>query len=220
MLHPGRDDTDCRRRGRNHDRLGPRHAQEILTFKIPEGGVRALDITPDGKLVAVSARDGVYLWRWAAGEEPIKLALKKKDGWGMGVRFSPDGKLLAVGDRHEIGVFLWDLQAGKVVGALGDEEQQFYVDSMAFTPDGKILATPPGRRDIATPPARQDKSVLLWDTASGKVVRRLNAAPLEPSTIAISRDGRWLAATDFMARRKKVLGSGLWRGVRRRIRRT
>ena len=90
----------------------------------------------------------------------------------MGVRFSPDGKLLAVGDGHEIGVFLWDLQAGKVVGALGDEEQQFYVDSMAFTPDGKILATPPGQGDFATPRSRWEKSVLLWDTVSGKVVRR------------------------------------------------
>ncbi len=43
-------------------------------------------------------------------------------------------------------------------------------------------------------PAPGEKAILVWDPAADKVVRRLDAAPLEPRSVAISRDGRWLAA--------------------------
>jgi WD40 repeat protein len=180
--------------------LGTR--QEILQFKMPGGGAECLDISPDGKLVAATGRDGVYLWPWTGGEKPVKLALKTRRA--MAVQFSPDGKLLAIGDVGPIAVYLWDLQSAGVVRELEDEAQEFFVVAMAFTPDGKTLATPSGRGNLATPPGRREKAILLWDTTSGKVVRRLDAAPMDPGRLAISRDGRWLAATDLVLRRKKV----------------
>jgi WD40 repeat protein len=55
--------------------------------------------------------------------------------------------------------------------------------AMAFSPDGKWLAT-----------AGQDKSIFLWDTATGKQVRRVGGHTRAIHSLAFSPDGTKLAS--------------------------
>ncbi len=55
--------------------------------------------------------------------------------------------------------------------------------SLLFAPDGKFLI------------ANTAEGILLWDTATGKQIRRFPAGPLFTSSIDISPDGKFLAIT-------------------------
>ena len=69
--------------------------QELLKYKFPGGEIEAIDVSPDGKLIAAATLDGVYLWPWLAGDQPVKLPIGAHRG--TVIRFSPAGTLLAVG---------------------------------------------------------------------------------------------------------------------------
>jgi WD40 repeat protein len=112
--------------------------------------------------------------------------------------FSPDGKTLAgarSGPPDSFGeVPLWDVRSGKriedlVVGA-GKGNRYFAVRSVAFSPDGKILAAGYG--------GGLKGGVVLLDTSSWSPIATL---PLDGTdafgvtTVAFGPDGRTLAAT-------------------------
>ena len=81
------------------------------------------------------------------------------------VRFSPDGKLLAVGDSSGA-VALWNPATGKRAGQplLGHSGS---VGSLGFGPSGRTLVT-----------SNEDGKLRLWDVAT----RKLIGAPLPGST--------------------------------------
>src|SRR5262249_13986969 len=57
------------------------------------------------------------------------------------------------------------------------------VESVAFSPDGKFLAS-----------SSADKSVRLWNPADGKEVKNLGAHKESVYCVAFSPDGKWLAS--------------------------
>lgn len=98
-----------------------------------------------------------------------------------GIAISPDGKRIAtVGNHSRIQV--WDIETGTwmfdvPLGKTG------VISSVAFSADGTLLASP-----------TENYSVGLWSAATGNEVRRLSGHPYHVSRIAISADGRRLAA--------------------------
>jgi WD40 repeat protein len=77
-------------------------------------------------------------------------------------------------------VKIWDVPGWKEVAVVDGGLP------LAFSPDGKILAT--GDQDWRTPVAK------LWDTTTGRLVRELKDRAPGLSPVVFSRDGRFLAS--------------------------
>jgi WD40 repeat protein/serine/threonine protein kinase/tetratricopeptide (TPR) repeat protein len=98
--------------------------------------------------------------------------------------FSPDGRFFASASRGEAAVGdarLWEAATGRLVGAPLSHSN--YVSALAFTADGKILAT-----------GDYDRLIRFWDTATGN---RIGSPFLQVDIViglAFSPDGKTLAA--------------------------
>jgi len=95
------------------------------------------------------------------------------------IAYSPDGKLLAV--ASSIGVWLYDANSLAEVGLL---EDTYAIDSVAFSPDGKMLVS--GNR--------YDNAVRLWDVAIRKEIAVLRGHTNWVTSVAFSPDGQILAS--------------------------
>ena len=131
--------------------------------------VGVVAFAPTGNALASTADDGtVILWDRSTGVPLHRL------GWArhnFGERaaclaFSPDGKTLATGHQDFMGiqpgwewprVTLWDVASGREIKGLWKLLRDGSVRSVAFSPDGKLLAA-----------ADDAGAVRIWETASGK----------------------------------------------------
>lgn len=96
-----------------------------------------------------------------AADPPEPKAKLEHDGPVNIVAFSPDGKLLAAGDRAST-IRLWNAMSGKLVHKMSIAEGEFL--SLSFAPDGKTLAS-----------TSSDGWIRLWDVETGKEIREFRA---------------------------------------------
>ncbi len=152
--------------------------------------VHSVAFSPDGQTLASGSRDStVRLWDVETGQ-PLAI-LREHTDWVYSVAFLPDGQTLASGSRDGT-VLLWDtspyinitlqsVDAGQPLATLVPEGRTDWVYSVAFSPDGKTLASGSG-----------DLTVRLWDVGTGQ-----SLIPLEKSygfSVAFSPDGKILAS--------------------------
>lgn len=147
-------------------------------------GADSLAFSPDGLLLAVSAKNGtVYVWEMADAKLMYKLATKQTEGWGAVLAFTADGKQLLTStheggyDNPKYAIRVWDTATGHELLAKRGTGKTC-IDSAAFAPDGKLLAL-----------VCYDRSVLLVDPATGKTVRTLEPPSSDATFLLFSQDG-------------------------------
>jgi WD40 repeat protein len=139
--------------------------------------VNGITIGPRDPILATASSDGsVRLF----GQEDV--VLEGGAGEVRCVAFSPDGKLLAAGNRYHT-VRVWDVASKKEIKTLGGHMSDVW--SIAFSPDGKTLAA-------ADTDWKKPSKVKLWDTATWKERGAIDV-PGEILSIAYSPKGDWLA---------------------------
>jgi WD40 repeat protein len=155
---------------------GGRHALEGHA-----GPVTCAAYSRDGKTLATGGEDKtVKLWDTATGTE--RATLKGFANPLHCLQLSPDGKTLATACRGDKTVTLSGL-TGKVVLAGHTLE----ISSIAFAPDGKLIASSAGAENGA------GGEVKLWDADTGKEVASLPPQKGGARCVAFAPDGRTLA---------------------------
>jgi WD40 repeat protein/DNA-binding SARP family transcriptional activator len=140
-----------------------------------DAAVRAIEVSPDGRLIATAHHNGVTtLWDAASGEEVGSVGSRDVAGIRQrplsavyGLAWSPDGDVLAIaGIDQGRGVVSIVDRAGDTVAVLRDEPG-VEVTSVAFSPDGRRLATTRYPQGLFDPTLA---GVRIWDWQGSDVV--------------------------------------------------
>ena len=158
------------------DTVGPvrtASADQVLkasAVKLPGEGLDLFAFSPDGKTLASTNANGqIVLWNVASGQARLTLPGQVENSVSRLV-FSPDGNTLAsVSDNS---IRLWDAISGNVLLSLPGS---VFVTDLAFSPNGRILAT-----------VGQDAHITLRNSQSGSIIQILTGDPrvLMPSNLA------------------------------------
>ncbi len=165
------------------------------------GSVRAVGVSPDGKIIATGGEDNaVRLWEASTGREIA--AFREHIGKVQAMAFSPDGKTLAAAGDQDVIIRLWDVGQRKIRATLQGHKGP--VVSISFAPDGATLAS-----------CAQDNTFKFWDATTGQERsshnRGMNVAFY---SVAYAMDGKILAvATGNAGCHLWDVAEGSWRGV-------
>jgi RNA polymerase sigma factor (sigma-70 family) len=177
--------------------------EEVRTLKGHIYGVSCLAFSPDGETLVSGSHDyTVRLWEVKTGKELNKVTTsedgvqalstvvtdtktKPRPNDGVhAVAFSPDGKTVAVEWPNGGTVRLLDPRTGKERSTI--QGHRWRVLSLAFSPDGKALAT-----------GSWDNSIRLWDVATGKELLVQQGHEGGARRAAISPDGKRVASGGY-----------------------
>ncbi len=151
--------------------------------------IRALAFSADGKLVATAGEDGVVR-TWSAADGSGVENYKGHTGAVKVVAFAGSALVSAGSDSK---IIAWDTQPEwKLVRTIGSSTGASpitgRVNTIAFSPDGKTIATGSGE------PSRSGE-LKLWDVANGALVKEFkNAHSDTVQSVDFSGDGKILVS--------------------------
>jgi len=132
-------------------------------------------LSEDWKFLAVGSAHRTEVWDREAGTK-----LDQFPGWTLGLKFSPGGSVLAVGD-YEGSVVLWDAAQRREIARW--KAHRSAVRGLGFSPDGKKLAT-----------AGDDNVIQLWELGSRRRLMTFTGHQSSIYGLSFSPDGSTLAS--------------------------
>jgi RNA polymerase sigma factor (sigma-70 family) len=195
------------REGQPDDPLPPGAVARLGTLRFRHGDrIQDVALGADGRSIVSAAGKIVHVWELATGKERTRF--EGHEDVVMAVACSPDGKLIASGDRNTF-IRLWEPATGREIRRLiGYTERgqpprgELGFSSLLFTPNSRQLISASGQLDTAS--GGPEIAICLWDAATGEKVREFGRFG-SAWTLALSPDGKTLAA---------VASKDQWRGIR------
>jgi RNA polymerase sigma factor (sigma-70 family) len=145
---------------------------------LPPKTVNPVAFAPDGRTLAGNEWERFGVWEVGSAQPRWQVDLPRSSDYVSGLRFSPDGRWLAVGRGPRIE--LRDALTGRLVHTFDGHARNTF--SLAFSPDGKRLVS-----------SSYDTTVLVWDLA-GVLARQ--SRPEAPTAAALSTAWADLGGTD------------------------
>ncbi|HEY2996902.1 MAG TPA: caspase family protein [Methylomirabilota bacterium] len=195
---------------------------QVRTLRGHTGGVTSVAVSGDGLWLASSADEiGVATGKydpvvrlWSAQDGRLARELAGHVDGVLAVAFTPDGRVLASGGRDKT-VRLWDTATGRTLHALRGHAGE--VTALAISPDGRILASGGGLVDWRHWEGDNqplDKTIRLWDVATGREIRTLTGSAGTITSLAFSPDGRFLGSGHDTIETRERGGGPVDRAVR------
>jgi len=176
--------------------------QELRTWETSEPVV-SQTIAPDGKRVLTGYTDNVLrLWDFQTGKDIRKLEGHVEPATAV---FSPDSKQILSASKDKT-FRLWNVETGRLERTFEHFKDATPIEGHDLIVQAFFL---PGGRQIAGNVWGTDKTLLIWDLADGKLVRKLELGADQHKEVAISPNGRWLlTAHDDQTVRLRDLETG------------
>jgi WD40 repeat protein len=175
----------------------PASGKQLRQFRLgrwqPFGGIRgdcALAFSRDGTRLATLGATAIdrhdpslHVWALPSGDKLATFSEPRHHAHCLAL--SPDGEVVAVTGRD--GVRLWSLSSKEVVRHLANENARVLGPlSVAFSPDGRLLAT--GKIGL-----EKESKIQLWDWSTGMPVRAIVGHDRQVVSMAFSPGGHALA---------------------------
>ena len=155
----------------------------IATLQGHSRYVRTMMFSPDGTRLASASSDSIILWDMTTYTSITTLE-PDQDTVYWKLLFLTNGTLLASQSLGKT-VKLWNVGTGENIATLEGHEEEVW--SMAFSPDGTVLATGDGGQSI-------NGKVRLWDVETGENIATLEGHEGYVWSMAFSPDGAILAS--------------------------
>lgn len=158
--------------------------QAVGTWELPREsyGIMKLAFSPDGKILASGSDNGTGLWDIGTHRE---FQFLEDMSGSYALVFSPDGKTLAVGPLGSVNnntPKILDVGSGMLRYSMGEFTGP--ISSLAFSPDGEILASG----------SYEQNESRLWRVSTGEELRILGGHNKPVTSLAFSPDGKTLAS--------------------------
>ena len=182
-----------------------------LEIGIPSMGTTSMSrpfrFSGDGRTLISFADQRMLKWDVDSGRELSNTLLPNAKDLTIAT-LSDDGTTLAALNLQSSSVRMWDVTTGRELNsiAFAEEERLSAQDSVALSPNGKVLAAVLERFNGSTRGAARTDELNLWDVTTGKRIQKftVRTAPYNAMTamaettqvanVIFSRDGAWVAA--------------------------
>jgi WD40 repeat protein len=162
---------------------------ELISIDSQQSKVNCLAISPDGRLMISGGSDKtIKIWLLGLTDERSidSLATLKVHQLAVnGIAFNPiEGEVAFASVSSDRRVILWGMESKTPLDIFTTHTQA--VKTLAFSPDGKLLAT-----------AGDDGLILIWDVDCRKLVQTLSAHRWTISALSFLADGNTLISASW-----------------------